>query len=97
MFGLLILLGIILVVVFSQRDIFLKTVRAYDIQKAETPNEYLCKFYWRGKERNGLFVSEVFDIKNDKFVIGIVTCLFCEERRWAIDISEKLLNQNSEL
>ncbi|MBE6444448.1 MAG: hypothetical protein E7019_00100 [Alphaproteobacteria bacterium] len=91
---LIIILGVIVVIFYSYKDIFFSVVKVYDISKAEEDCEYNCKFRWRGKERDGVFVAEPFDLEEHKEFYCVVKSLICDEGRWYVEPCTEDVKQN---
>ncbi len=79
---LLFIVGGLIIVWFSIKGVFFNTVQVYDIEETEYENEYHCKFKWRGKERNGVFISDTFKIRENKKVLLNIDSYICDDARW---------------
>ena len=84
---LLFIVGGLIIIWFSIKDSFFSVVQVYDIKETEYENEYHCKFKWRGKERDGVFVSETFKIGERGNVLASVDFYICDDARWMVDLS----------
>lgn len=64
-------------------DFMFVSVRVYDVKKTEDPSEYFCKFFWRGREREGYFFWDEGSVPKDDFfnVIGVD----CYEGLWCLE------------
>ena len=90
-----IIISVVIVVLFYRyKDIFFTVVKVYNITKAEGDDEYNCKFRWRGKERDGVFVAEPFDLEEHKEFYCVVRSLICDEGRWYVEPCTEAVEQD---